>query len=237
MAYERYIELRGPDPEVEHLLVSLRDEAPPPRMSDSCIRHIFARFSEYYDDKMIGRLHYKAPALIAGILQAKLGGRSDLVVLDLGCGTGMSGRELRRWARHLVGIDLSPEMIEQAQATGMYDKLEVGEITSWLSEPDRPEFDVVAACDSMVYFGDLRQVLGPASRRLLPGGRMAFSVERTDKAGFHLTDSGRYQHSREHITEAATEAGFLVEEISEAVLRTEYGEPVQGLLPLLRLPL
>jgi predicted TPR repeat methyltransferase len=234
MAYERYIELRGSDPEVEHILISLRDEAPPARASDSCIRQLYARFSEFYEDNVVGQLHYNAPSLIAAILEAKLGGRSDLEVLDLGCGTGLGGRELRRWARHIVGIDLSPEMIERAKVTGMYDRLEVGEITSWLSESQRPEFDLVAAFDSMIYFGDLRQVLSPASRRLVPGGRMVFSVERTDKPGFHLTDSGRYQHSREHITEAATEAGFLVEELSEAILRYEYGEPVHGLLALLR---
>jgi predicted TPR repeat methyltransferase len=236
MAYERYLELHGSDPEVEHLLISLRDEAPPARASDSCIRQLYARFSEFYEENVVGQLHYSGPAHIASLLQAKLGDRSDLNVLDLGCGTGLGGRELRRWARHLVGIDLSPEMVERAQATGLYDKLEVGEITSWLSQSESPEFELIAACDSMIYFGDLRQVLIPSSRRLFPGGRMVFSVERTEKPPFQLTDSGRYQHTRQHITEAATEAGFVVEEISEAILRYEYGEPVHGLIPLLRKP-
>jgi predicted TPR repeat methyltransferase len=237
MAYERYLELHGSDPEVEHLLISLRDEAPPPRASDSCIQRLYARFSGFYEDNVVGQLHYEGPAHIAAMLKTKLGDQSHLNILDLGCGTGLGGRELRRWARHLVGIDLSPEMIELAKATGLYDELEVGEITSWLSETERPELELIAAFDSMIYFGDLRQVLIPASHRLFPGGRMVFSVERAEKPSFQLTDSGRYQHSRQHISEAATEAGFLVEEMSEAILRYEYGEPVHGLVALLRRPL
>ena len=39
-------------------------------------------------------------------------------------------------AAELVGVDLSPEMIELARARNIYDRLEVAEITAWLDQGD-----------------------------------------------------------------------------------------------------
>ncbi|HEY2385235.1 MAG TPA: PqqD family peptide modification chaperone [Terriglobia bacterium] len=234
-AYEQYLKLHGPDAEIEHILVSFRDEAPPARASDSCIRQLYSRFSRFYEDNMVGELEYKVPVYAAAMLEGRYGNQSDLDVLDLGCGTGLSGRAFRHWARHLVGIDLSPEMIEQARGTGIYDSLELAEITAWLKASTQPLFHLIVACDSMIYFGDLRQVFIPASRRLVAGGRMIFGVERSESLPFRLTDSGRYQHSRAHLDEAAHAAGFVVEEVTSQILRYEYGEPVHGYVVLMRL--
>lgn len=233
-AFEQYLTLRGHDAEIEHLLISLRDEAAPPRASDSCIRELYSRFSQFYEDNMIGELEYKVPGYAASMLGPVFGARNDLDVLDLGCGTGLSGKAMRRWARNLVGIDLSPEMLAHAQDSGTYDKLELAEITSWMSAAAEPLFDLVVACDTVIYFGDLRQVLVPAGQRMKPGGRMIFGVERSDSAPFRLTDNGRYQHSREHIAGAAADAGFVVEKIQDQILRYEYGKPVHGLIALLQ---
>jgi predicted TPR repeat methyltransferase len=233
-AYERYIELHGSDAEVEHILISLRDEAPPPRASDSCIQQLYSRFSSFYEKNMLGDLDYQAPARLAELLEAQLGELSDLQVLDLGCGTGLGGRVLRPRARSLAGIDLSPGMIAQAQATGLYDTLEVAEITGWLSRAKDPVFSLIAACDTLIYFGDLRQVLVPGARRLTVGGWVAFTVEKGETIPFRLTDSGRYQHSKTHIIEAAADAGLVLQHVSEGLLRYEYGEEVKGWVVLLK---
>jgi predicted TPR repeat methyltransferase len=234
VAYERYLELHGSDAEVEHILISLRDEAPPNRASDSCIQQLYSRFSSFYEKNMLGDLDYQAPARLAELLEAELGDLRDLQVLDLGCGTGLGGRVLRPRARSLAGIDLSPEMIAHAQATGLYDTLEVAEITGWLSKVKDPLFFLIAACDTLIYFGDLRQVLVPAALRLIPGGWIAFTVEKSETIPFRLTDSGRYQHSRAHIVEAAADAGLVVQHLSEGLLRYEYSEEVRGWIVLLK---
>ena len=36
------------------------------------------------------------------------------VIVDLGCGTGLTGAAFKPYAKRLVGIDLSPKMIEVA---------------------------------------------------------------------------------------------------------------------------
>jgi predicted TPR repeat methyltransferase len=157
-----------------------------------------------------------------------------LNVLDLGCGTGLIAEHIRPLANHLTGIDLSPEMVTRAQASKLYDVLEVMEITEWLRRDDTPRFDLILACDTLIYFGDLRQVIVPAASRIENGGLLAFTVEDGDHAeGFRLTDSGRYTHTRDHISEVAEEAGMQIERITRQVLRYEYGEPVTGLLAVL----
>ncbi len=234
-AFERYLELSPGDAEVEHIVVSLRDAPPPPRAPDECIVQLYARFAEFYERNMRNDLEYCGPELLASALDATFGSTgAALDVLELGSGTGLVGKPLRSRARRLVGIDLSPDMVEHAKATGWYDVLEVAEITEWLSRSRDREFDLIAAADTFIYFGDLRQVLLPAAARLRSGGRVAFTVERDAGNSFRLTDSGRYVHSEAHIHDAARDAGLTIERVSSAVLRYEYGEAVQALVAVLR---
>src|SRR5439155_2214738 len=109
-------------------------------------------------------------------------------------GTGLAAPRLRKRARYLHGIDLSPQMAARAEATGLYDRIEVAEITEWLSRSNAASFDLIAACDTFIYFGDLQQVVGPSAKLLRPGGWLAFTVERGEMIPFQLTDSGRYAH-------------------------------------------
>ena len=232
-AYERYLALAPGDAEVEHILVSLRGDPAPSRAPDECIVQLYARFAEFYERNMRADLEYRGPEALGDAL-SRAGVPVDLDVLELGCGTGLAGRRLRTHARRLVGIDLSPDMIERARATSLYDVLEVAEITEWLGRGHGRDFDLIAACDTFIYFGDLRQVLEPAARRLRRGGFVAFSVERGEGAPFSLTDSGRYVHSEEHVRDAASAAGLTLVSLSSTCLRYEYGDPVIALVVVLR---
>jgi predicted TPR repeat methyltransferase len=233
-AYERYLALSPGDAEVEHILVSLRGAPAPPRAPDECIVQLYGRFAEFYERNMRTDLKYRGPEILAGALHRVLGESAQLDVLELGCGTGLAGQHLRRLAWRLVGIDLSPDMVKRAEATGLYDVLDVAEITEWLTRRVEREFDLIAACDTLIYFGDLRQVLRPAAGRLRRGGTLACTVERGAAAPFELTDSGRYVHSESHIRDAAADAGLRVVSVDSAVLRYEYGEPVAGLVAVMR---
>jgi len=232
-AYEQYLVLEPGDAEVEHILVSLRGDPAPARASDEAIVQLYARFAEFYERNMRTDLEYQGPAALGEALR-DAGVPKDLEVLELGCGTGLAGTQLKAHARRLVGIDLSPDMIEHAAATGVYDSLDVAEITEWLARSSARDFDLVAACDTLIYFGNLLQVVGPASRRLREGGFVAFSVERGEGEPFRLTDSGRYVHSEAHVRDTARKAGLDVTRISTTRLRYEYGEAVMGLVVVLR---
>jgi predicted TPR repeat methyltransferase len=125
-------------------------------------------------------------------------------------------------------------MIAEARKTGIYDRLDVSEMTIWLKGRRHAELDLIAACDCLIYFGDLRQVLLPAANLLRPGGCMAFTLEHGQTEPYRLTDSGRYSHSPSHVHQAAESAGLTVARITETILRYEYGEPVEGLVAVLR---
>ena len=233
-AYEQYLALSPGDAEVEHILVSLRGDPAPTRAPDECIVQLYARFAEFYERNMVSDLEYRGPEALADVLHRVIGTSAHLDILELGCGTGLAGRHLRPLARRLVGIDLSPDMVEHAAETGVYDALDVAEITEWLARSAEREFDLIAACDTLIYFGDLRQVVVPSANRLRSGGTFAFTVESAAEGSFQLTDSGRYVHSESHIRETAADAGLRVVSVASTVLRYEYGDAVKGLVVVLR---
>jgi predicted TPR repeat methyltransferase len=234
-AYEKYFAYQPEDAAIRHLLIALRDQAPPPRASNECILQSFQDFSSHYDTKMRDVLGYQAPENLQELIRSGIGDAVGLEILDIGCGTGLAGVGLKERAARLVGVDLSPEMIEVARARGIYDLLEVAEITEWLDQ-SKAQFDLIVACDCLVYFGDLMQVAEPAARRLKPGGCFAFTVERGQRFPLHLSDSGRFTHHPDHIREVAAKSGLILSSLQEGYLRMEGGAEVTGLLALLSKP-
>ncbi|MFM8952725.1 MAG: methyltransferase [Planctomycetaceae bacterium] len=234
-AYAMYQRSHPEDAEIEHLLRALGDETPPTRASDACIERIYGYFAAYYDHNMCDELAFRAPELLAAALGAAVGDRRDLVVLDAGCGTGLFGLRLKPFARRLVGVDLSEAMLKRARARGIYDVLEKAELTAWFGDMTHGEhFDVIGICDTLIYFGNLRQVLPGAARRLKAGGILGFTVEKGEDAPHALTDSGRYTHHRDHLLEVVAEVGCEIVSQAEETLRFEYGDPVAGWVTVIR---
>jgi len=235
VAYQKYLAAHPEDGEVEHLLIALNDDRPPPRASDRAIQHIYKNFAASYESRMCEDLKYAGPERLQDGIRAIIGDKAGLTMLDLGCGSGLMGVNTKWRAADLTGVDLSPEMIELARARNIYDRLEVAEITGWLDEGNAP-FDIIISSDCLIYFGDLGKIVTSASRRLKPGGLFVFSMERGNRFPFHLTDTGRYTHHPDHVREVAARAGFEVAQLNEAFLRYEYGEEVMGLYTVLRKP-
>ena len=234
-AYQKYFDANPGDGEIEHLLIALRDDTPPPRASDRAIQHIYKSFAASYESRMREDLRYVGPERMQDALKPVIGDRAGLAILDLGCGSGLAGMSVRERAAELIGVDLSPEMIELARARNIYDRLEVAEITAWLDQ-GQSLFDLIISCDCLIYFGDLGRIAQSAARRLKPGGFFAMSMERGDRHPFHLTDTGRYTHHPDHVREAAAKSGLAVAQMDESFLRMEYGEEVMGLYAVLGKP-
>jgi predicted TPR repeat methyltransferase len=231
--YERYLELEPDDAEIKHIVVALRDEPPPPRVPNECIRQIYEAFSAHFDKQLCEELSYRGPERIQELVESTIGTDRPVGVLELGCGTGLAGVRMKPRASSLTGVDLSPEMIALAKNRNIYDRLEVAEITEWLGL-SQERFDLIMACDCLIYFGDLRQVIVPAAKRLNLDGVLAFTLERGDRYPFHLTDTGRYAHHPQHVSEVAAEAGLTVARLEEGYLRMEYGAEVTGLFAALK---
>jgi predicted TPR repeat methyltransferase len=196
------------------------------------VRELFDQYAGHFDEHLVERLGYRTPALLDAAIR-KVAGLRDADVLDLGCGTGLMGPYLRPLARILTGVDLSEKMLDKARGRRLYDELECREIGEYLAT-QAARFQLVAAADVLVYFGDLAPLFGQVRQALVPGGWFCFSVEASMDADFALRASNRYAHSLSYLHRLAGAAGFAVQAEETATLRTENGAPVAGYMLVLR---
>ena len=93
----------------------------------------------------------------AGSASAQFG-----TMLDLGCGTGLAGAAFRPHVDWLVGVDLSPAMIEQARGKGIYDRLAVARHAEFLAAQAGEQLSILSSpptCSSIA------RDLAPIARR------------------------------------------------------------------------
>ena len=115
----------------------------------------------------------------------KLEEQEKIDILDLGCGTGSLVSFLRPYAKKLVGIDLSTDMIEEAKKKGLYDTLYNNELDQYLEETSS-EFDVVIAAAVMIHFFDLENTFTLIRNCLKKDGKFIFSVFEGRKKNIEL---------------------------------------------------
>ncbi len=220
------------DPQARHHLAAVSGEEVPPRAADAYVVDVFDRFAASFDARLAS-LEYQAPQACAQRVRALLGPADRRWrVLDAGCGTGLCAPLLHPYARELVGVDLSRGMLERARDRGLYDTLEQGELSAWLSAR-RASFDLIVSADTLCYFGALDALLGAARRACAGGGWLVFTVEALDDASqlpVRLLHHGRYAHRRQAVEAWLRATGWQSIELQRVVLRQEAGEPVQGWL-------
>lgn len=222
------------NPTARHLIAAYTEEDLPPRASDPYVRQIFDSFAPSFD-AVLGGLGYRAPQLVAERVAALLGpAAACLLTLDAGCGTGLCAPLLKPYARRLVGVDLSPGMLDRARLTGFYDELVESELTAFMAAR-AAAFDLIISADTFCYFGALPPVFRAAAQALRPGGRLVFTLERAEKEDgrdrqFVLNIHGRYAHAEAVVRAALAEAGFGEVTIATDILRKERLEDVAGLV-------
>jgi predicted TPR repeat methyltransferase len=217
-------------------LARLGAEDGSPEASPAYIRRLFDQQASDFDASLIERLHYRGPQLLLDALGSvcRITDRHMRfgTVLDLGCGTGLAGAALRPYSEWLCGIDLSPGMLEQARAKGLYDKLEVTDVREYLAEQKRASafFHLVVAADVFVYFADLKSPIADVADVLSADGIFAFTVEAASDENVFLQDTLRYAHGEKYVRAALGAADLTVPYLHRATLRTEKGLPVEGLV-------
>jgi predicted TPR repeat methyltransferase len=227
--YEAAMKLQPDNEEVRHMLDALHHTTTP-RAPATYVKNLFDKYAGGFDEHLVEKLDYRIPELLYAVIADMLKASAALDVLDLGCGTGLFGAQVKPSSRRLVGIDLSPRMITQARARAIYDELVEGDLMDYLKKAPDENFDLIVATDVFVYLGDLAQVFAHSQRVLRSGGLFAFSVEGAEHTpgDFVLDISGRFQHSRSYIAQLAQQYGFSEAHSAPAVIRKHDDKPANG---------
>lgn len=160
---------------------------------------VYRDWAETYDADVGGR-GYHTPKRIAAALAPHLS--PDALILDFGCGTGISGAALRAAGfAHLHGTDITAEMLEIARPKGIYETL-------WLGAPGaapaRPGTYAAIVATGVISLGAAPpETLDLLVQALAPGGLIALSFNDPTLA------DGRYDAQlASHIEHGAVEILF-----------------------------
>ena len=160
--------------------------------------------------------------------------KSDLLgsIVDLGCGTGLFGMEIKQFCNHLEGIDLSEKMLNEAKKKDIYNKLIKEDILVYLSKSSL-NFDYFVSTDVFVYIGDLSDIFKFIKSRNKTRGKLVFSTEDYDGDGFFLERSGRYSHSKKYIESLCKKFGYKLRHFETQDLRKDKNQFIRGGLYIL----
>jgi ubiquinone/menaquinone biosynthesis C-methylase UbiE len=95
------------------------------------------------------------------------------VAIDVGCGTGRHARYLADRGHRVIGVDLSPEMVERAQSKAPVACFIQADLCDLPMADD--SVDLVVCCPTLTHLPDLDAVLAEFVRILRPGGDVILS--------------------------------------------------------------
>ncbi|MGF9561884.1 methyltransferase domain-containing protein [Neorhizobium sp. JUb45] len=240
-AAKAYADVLAIDPE-DHggaavRLASMGRGETPPRAPDAYVETLFDQHAESFEDILVEQLGYTVPMMVRQHLQSlDLGPFKRM--LDLGCGTGLTGGALRDMAEDITGLDISENMVQIAHEKDLYETLYVGEVEDFLEDNDDEAFDLITATDVLPYLGALEPIFFGAAENMVKGGIFVFSSEtlpETDGRPYIVGPHQRFVHTESYILDRLKETGFEVIEMSEINVRMQDGEPSPGHLVVARL--
>jgi len=193
------------------------------------VEELFDQFANQFEHQLKDKLNYKAPTVLKQIMvDLGLADHAYNTVVDMGCGTGLSGLAFRDIATTLIGIDLSTNMVREAEKKEVYDQLTVDDLIGGLAAI-KGDIDLFIACDVFVYIGNLHETFAAVKAHAAPGAVFAFSTEHTDQSDtFVLQDTSRYAHAKAYIDALASEFGFTMTHFSASNLRQDKEGWIQG---------
>jgi predicted TPR repeat methyltransferase len=201
------------------------------------VEALFDQYAPQFEQSLVTKLGYRVPELLWTLVReemARLGLERFEKALDLGCGTGLMGEQLREKVDALEGVDISAAMIAETARKGIYDQLQKAELVAALSAR-RADADLVTAADVLIYCGALEPILAALVPALRPGGLVAFSLEAHDgEEALFLRPSLRYAHGVAATRQALLASGLEVLRFETAVLRFDRGAPITGILVVAR---
>ena len=197
------------------------------------VKNLFDDYAERFDDSLVKQLQYKLPFLIKELILKLDPPRNKFErVIDLGCGTGLTGKELRDISNNLTGIDISSNMVNKARKLDVYDCLIEGDVVDILSS-SKEKYDLFIALDVFIYIGELTKIIKTVRQCCNKNALFIFSIETQKEDGYSLLKSARYAHSDNYILSIASDT-FKVINSQEVNLRKEKESWIKGKIFILQ---
>lgn len=208
------------------------------------VEGLFDDYADRFETSLVEKLGYSVPQKLGKRIADLASGREGgfRCAVDIGCGTGLLGVEIRSLTRRLEGFDISANMLAKAEEKGIYDHLAQADLSLdadasglFTDTLQRARADLVIAADVTMYLGSLDNVMMLVSNLLETDGIFAVSTEDSmQEDGFVLQSSLRYAHSQRYVTDILSRYGFDLMEGTETTIRKDAGKPLPGILFLAR---
>jgi len=182
-------------------------------MTENETKKYYNDFSNWYEKERHHGYHAMLDELELDIL-LPLAKQKD--VLEVGCGTGLIMRGLKDTAKRIVGIDISPGMLEEARKRGF----EVVEGNAEKLPFEDESFDLVYSYKVLAHVPGIENAVREMARVLRPGGYMV--------AEFYNALSIR------HLAKTIGRPGKISDGRTEAEVYTRWDTPrqIRNYLPL-----
>jgi predicted TPR repeat methyltransferase len=232
--YTKALKIKPDHQTVAFLLTCLQQKNTPEQAPRDYIESLFDHYADFFEEELVDQLNYKTPHQLFEIFINTTKNKENLEsILDLGCGTGLSGLPFSKITKNLIGVDLSENMLKKAVLKNIYTELVKTDVCSALK--NFIDQDLIIASDVFVYIGNLENVFRDSKQTLKKNGLFIFSVEllELDQNTVHHLDykldtSGRYQHHVGYIQTISEQYGYTILHFSKTMIRTQKGEPVLG---------
>jgi len=143
----------------------LSDDASPEEIKD-----FYDAWAQHYDTELVDEQQYVMPMRAAVAIKTHLADKSARI-LDVGCGTGLSGKALADLGfANLDGCDLSPGMLERARDLGIYDRLFEADLTKPPLDAADESYDVVTVVGAFSFSHIPIDAMDDLLRIVKPGG-------------------------------------------------------------------
>jgi len=238
-----------------HMLAGVTADATVERASQKYVTELFDSYAENFEHSLVAELKYTGYETLRLGFDEAFGGRDNVptfpLVVDAGCGTGLAGEQFRNISETLIGVDLSPSIIDEAKKArpGLYDKIIVSDVTEIFSGNEyKNKISLIIAADSYLYFGDIEPLFRSMEEGVTSdGGYIAFTLENVshdDEASlaatkpdwrWQITASGRFAHRKEYVVSVGKRHSFeLVHYDNMDGFRYEGSVPVRGHLFIMK---
>ena len=204
---------------------------------------LFDQHAAAFEKILVDDLGYAVPMMVREMVVQAQPGRHFARMLDLGCGTGLTGIAMLGKVDEMIGVDLSTGMLDEAYDKKVYDDLYAGDVVEFLRDIEddgsgqEGGWDLIVSTDVLPYLGGLDEKFHHVGRCLDAGGLFAFSSETLpeeafDGANYKVGKKQRFAHSERYIRALLDQNDMDVKHFQMIIVRTDEGNPIYGHLVL-----